>query len=124
MSNQYAGPPATQAETATPRPPIPSRSHSPGPSMPKKPKRSGMTDREWAHTMLAFYQERTKANFEKAKIYEEKAKSHRKWMEKDADSTVEDKVNKLDAEEAGKASLESVLDEARARARERREPQD
>ncbi|KAM0201490.1 hypothetical protein ACHAPA_010788 [Fusarium lateritium] len=91
MSNQFAGP-ATEAETATPRPSIRpsirsrSRSRSPGPSMPEK-------------------------------IYEEKAKSHRGWMEKDADSAV-----KLDAEEAGKASLESVLEEARARAREGREP--
>ncbi|KAM0442063.1 hypothetical protein ACHAQK_004384 [Fusarium lateritium] len=116
MSNQFAGP-ATEAETATPRPSIRpsirsrSRSRSPGPSMPEKVRYL------CSHTILAFYRERTNANFEKAKIYEEKAKSHRGWMEKDADSAV-----KLDAEEAGKASLESVLEEARARAREGREP--
>ncbi|KAM0210145.1 hypothetical protein ACHAPQ_009058 [Fusarium lateritium] len=50
--------PATEAENETPGP------RSPGPTMPKKPKREGMTDREWAHASLTFYRDRTTANFE------------------------------------------------------------
>ncbi|CAJ0542549.1 Ff.00g001340.m01.CDS01 [Fusarium sp. VM40] len=109
MSTKSAGP-ALEAQNDTPR--ARSRARSPGPSKPKKPKRKDMSELEFARAMHAFYRDRATWNFHEVKKNEEMAKLYREWMERDADSTVENALAKLDEEEAAGASSESVIGEA------------